>query len=398
MCIQIGLLGKTNVGKSTFFSAATEIPVKIGNFPYTTIKPNIGTAYVTTRCACEYFEIEHKNIFCINGTRLIPIKLIDVAGLIPGASIGKGLGNKFLDDASHAKILIHVVDISGSTDLYGQFLFAGAHDPLEDIKFVENEFEQWFKQILKREWKNLTKATKNNNINLVDSIAYRFSGLSIKKSEIYEVLKQLSLLSKKPSDWNDYDIELFSNELRKKTKPIIIAANKADICSDLKIINKIKNNLDITICSAEYELVLRKATKAGLIDYFSGNKCFKIFYNKTSKQQLDILLKIKKTLSKINSTGIQSALNTAVFDILNFMVVYPVEDENNISNKSGVVLPDAKLVPSNATIKDIAYGIHKDIHKGFLYGINVKTKKRVGDNYKLRNGDVIKIVSSLSKK
>jgi hypothetical protein len=156
--LQIGLLGKANVGKSTFFSAATETPVASGNFPFTTIEPNVGVAYVQSDCACKHFGIKHENELCVNGTRFIPIKLIDIAGLVPGAHEGKGLGNQFLDDARQAEVLIHVVDIAGTTDIQGQPVPVGTHDPLEDIAFVQEEFDQWFSDILKREWDRSEKS------------------------------------------------------------------------------------------------------------------------------------------------------------------------------------------------------------------------------------------------
>lgn len=392
----IGLFGKTNVGKSTFFAAATQAPVKIGNFPFTTIAPNTGIAYVNASCPCKHFKIKHENPFCINGTRLIPIKIVDVAGLVPGASSGKGLGNKFLDDASKAKILIHVVDISGSTDSNGIPKTIGSYNPIDDIKFIENELEAWFKQILIREWKNLINL-KNYKIDLVESIYNRFSGLSISKSEILFVLNKLKLLSKNPHNWNDDEIEQFLSELRKKTKPILIAANKADLCADLKIVYKI-THADIMLCSAATELILRKAKLKGFVNYEPWDHKFAIIDNNMSNQQMEALQNVKVILDKINSTGIQNILNKAVFDILNWIVVYPVENENSLSNKSNVVLPDAKLLPPNSTVKDLAYEIHADLGRGFLYAIDVKTKKRISDDYKLQNNDVIKIVSRSSRK
>jgi ribosome-binding ATPase YchF (GTP1/OBG family) len=77
--------------------------------------------------------------------------------------------------------------------------------------------------------------------------------------------------------------------------------------------------------------------------------------------------------------------------------VYPVEDETKFSNKDGEILPDAKLLPDNATAKNLAETIHQDIAKGFLYAIDVKTKQRIGADQQLKNGDVIKIISSLSR-
>jgi ribosome-binding ATPase YchF (GTP1/OBG family) len=395
--MQIGLLGKANVGKSTFFSAATETPVPTGNFPFTTIEPNIGVAYVQSDCACKHFEIPHENPLCVNKIRFIPVKLIDVAGLVPGAHEGKGLGNQFLDDARQAEVLIHVVDIAGTTDLQGQSVPIGSHDPLEDVEFVQNEFDQWFVNILQREWDKITREIDQKRAKLTDGIAKRFTGLGIKDYQVQDVLQKLNLISKNPKEWVDSDIQTFVKELRKNTKPIIIAANKADLCKDLDIIKKISDTL-VVPCSAETELLLRKASKGGLVNYSPGDESFSILENKEilpqQKKALDV---VKSVFSKIQSTGVQKILNTAVFDSLKFIVVYPVEDETKLTNKDGDVLPDAKLLSENSTAKDLAGLIHADIAKGFLHAIDCKTKQRIGGDHKLKNGDVIKIVSTLSR-
>ncbi|PIN84063.1 MAG: redox-regulated ATPase YchF [Nitrosopumilales archaeon CG11_big_fil_rev_8_21_14_0_20_33_24] len=395
--MQIGLLGKANVGKSTFFSAATETPVPIGNFPFTTIQPNIGVAYVKSDCACKHFGIKHQNPLCVNGTRFIPVKLIDVAGLVPGAHEGKGLGNQFLDDARQAEVLIHVVDIAGATDIQGQPIPIGTHNPLEDVDFVENEFDQWFTDILRREWDKLTREIEQKRAKLTDGIAKRFTGLGIKDYQVQDVLHKLELISKNPKDWNDSDIHTFVKELRKNTKPIIIAANKADLCKDLDIIKKIPDAIVIP-CSAETELLLRKASKSGMIHYESGDEKFSIVENKEILPQQQKALDLVNTVfSKIHSTGIQKILNLAVFDLLKLVVVFPVEDETKLTNKNGDVLPDAKLLPQDSTAKDLAGLIHADIAKGFLHAIDCKTKQRIGSDHKLKHGDVIKIVSTLSR-
>jgi len=394
--LQIGLLGKANVGKSTFFSAATETPVPTGNFPFTTIEPNVGIAYVKSECACKHFGINHKNVLCVNGTRFIPVRLIDVAGLVPGAHEGKGLGNQFLDDARQAEVLIHVVDIAGTTDLQGQPVSVGSHDPLEDIKFVHEEFDQWFLDILKREWDKLTREIDQKRAKIVDGIAKRFTGLGVKDYDIQDTLQKLELISKNPKEWSDSDLLTFVKELRKNTKPIIIAANKADLCKDVEIIKKIPDQ--VILCSAETELLLRKASKAGIVNYEPGDETFSIAADKeilpTQQKALDV---VKTVFSKLHSTGVQKILNAAVFDLLKFIVVYPVEDESKLTNKDGDILPDAKLLPEESTAKDLAGVIHADIAKGFLHAIDCKTKQRIGGDHKLKNGDVIKIVSTLSR-
>jgi len=397
LCVlQIGLIGKANVGKSTFFSAATETTVASGNFPFTTIEPNIGVAYVQSDCACKHFDLKHENPLCINGTRLIPVKLIDVAGLVPGAHEGKGLGNQFLDDARQAEILIHVVDIAGTTDIQGQPISVGSHDPLEDIEFVQDEFDQWFVDILKREWDKITREIDQKRAKLTDGIAKRFSGLGIKDYQVQSVLQKQGLISRNPKEWNDSDIENFVKELRHNTKPMIIAANKADLCKDLDILKKITGT--VVPCSAETELLLRKATKAGMINYTSGDTGFKINTEKEipipQQKALDLVSKI---FSKIPSTGIQKILNSAIFDSLNLITVFPVEDESKFTNKEGVIFPDTKLLPQDSTAKDLASLIHADIAKGFLHAIDCKTKQRISGDQKLKHGDVIKIVSTLSR-
>lgn len=396
--MQIGLLGKTNVGKSTFFSAATETIAQIGNYPFTTIEPNVGIAHVKTECACRHFKLEHKHPLCINGIRYIPIKLIDVAGLVPGAHEGKGLGNKFLDDARQAEVLIHVVDASGSTDIQGHPVPVGTHDPLEDVKFVEDEFDAWMKQILAREWQKLTREMEARGAKLVQSIAQRFSGLGIKEYDVEIVLQHLNLIAKKPHDWNDADLTVFVKELRKKTRPMIIAANKADLCHELTIVDKIKKERSVIPCSAETELLLKKASKGGLIDYFPGEKNFKIKNGvNLNLQQQKALELVNAVLSKIGTTGVQQILNSACFELLKLIVVYPVEDEHKLSNKNGEVLPDARLLPLGSTAKDLAATVHADLARGFLHAVDAKTKQRIGAEHQLKNNDVIKIVSTLSR-
>ena len=393
----IGLLGKANVGKSTFFSAATETAVPIGNYPFTTIEPNMGVTYVRTKCACKHFSIIHKNELCLDGIRLVPVKLIDVAGLVPGAHEGKGLGNKFLDDARQAEVLIHVVDVAGTTDIQGQPVPVGTHDPLEDIAFVESEFDQWFKQILDREWQKLLREITQKTTNLVDGITKRFSGLGVREFQVSDILKELNLSTKKPSEWTDSDILDFVKKLRKKTKPVLVAANKADLCKDLSIVDKIKQGNHVVMCSAESELLLRKASKAGLIKYVPGDSTFEIQSKSLNPQQQQALDLVKTVLVKTRTTGIQEAINYAVFDLLKFITVYPVEDENHLSNKDGAVLPDARLLLEGSTAKDLAGTIHADLAKGFLFAVDVKKKLRISADHVLHDGDVVKIVSSMSR-
>ncbi|HJU12911.1 MAG TPA: redox-regulated ATPase YchF [Candidatus Nitrosotalea sp.] len=396
--MQIGLLGKTNVGKSTFFSAATQTTAQIGNYPFTTIEPNVGIVYVKAECACRHFGIPHLHDLCVNGTRYIPIKLIDVAGLVPGAHQGKGLGNKFLDDARQAEVLIHVVDASGSTDIQGQPVPPSTHNPLEDVRFVEEEFDQWMKQILHREWHKLSRELESKSGKMIQAITQRFSGLGVVEYDVEYVLHHLNLQTKKALEWGEEDMLAFVKELRRRTKPIIIAANKADLCHDLGVLDELKKVHETIACSAETELLLRKAAKAGLIEYLPGDKTFKVkdgvSLNPQQQKALDLA---RKVTEKFGGTGVQSVLDSACFSLLKLIVVYPVEDESKLTNRNGEVLPDARLLLPGSTARDLARTVHEDLAKGFLYAVDAKTKQRVGAEHQLKNGDVIKIVSALSR-
>jgi ribosome-binding ATPase len=396
--MQIGLLGKTNVGKSTFFSAATQTTAQIGNYPFTTIEPNVGIAYVKTNCACKHFAIDHNHPLCVSGIRFIAIKLVDVAGLVPGAHEGKGLGNKFLDDARTSEVLIHVVDASGSTDMQGQSVPMGTHNPLEDVKFVEEEFDQWMKQILQREWQKLTRELESKSGKVIQAIAQRFSGLGIDEYDVETVIHNLNLHSKKPHDWSPDELDSFVKTLRKRTKPIIISANKADLCHDLNILDEFKKIHPTIACSAETELLLRKAARGGIIEYIPGEKSFKIKVGiNLNPQQKNALDLAEKVVSKLGGTGVQQTLDYACFELLKLITVFPVEDETKLSNKNGEILPDAKLLRPGSTARDLAKSIHQDLANGFLFAIDAKTKQRVGAEHQLKNGDVLKIVSTLSR-
>jgi len=387
----IGVVGKTNTGKTTFFSAATLVDAKIAPFPFTTIEPNIGKAYVRAKCP----EVELKvkcnphNSLCENGIRLIPMDVIDVAGLVPDAHLGRGLGLKFLDDLRVADVLIQVVDASGTTDAEGKP--CDFYDPANEIKFLEEEIAYWVFGIMKRSWSKIKGGD-------ADALAGLLSGLKVTKEQIEKTLEK-TYLSIEKINWSDGDILNFSRELRKNSKPILIAANKIDLPNAHDNYIKLKEKFPekiIVPCSAESELALRKAGERGIIKYVPGDNDFQILKNDIPKKQMDGLQFIReKILSTYKGTGVQELVNKAVFEQLNLIVVYPVEDENKFSNHFGVVLPDALLMEHGSTTLDLAAKIHTDLAKNFVCAIDARTKMRLGRQHQLKTGDVLKVVANM---
>jgi len=383
--MQIGIIGKPSSGKSTFFKAATMIDVPIASYPFTTIKPNIGMGHVTTKCACKEYNVKcnPKNSICKNGMRYIPVKLLDVAGLVPDAHLGKGMGNEFLDDLRQASCLIHVVDVSGTTDVEGRP--AKDYDPCNDIRFLEREIDLWFSKIVQRALEKYNQKIKYSKVDLVDILTNQLTGLQVTKEHITHVLENTGI----------EDIEKFSTEIRKLSKPILISANKSDLSESEENIKKMRKEFsDLTIIptSSASEIALKNAVENNLIDYTKDDFIVKDS-SKLDKKQLDGLDFIKdNVLTKYGSTGVQQCLNEAVFHMLGYIVVYPVADINKLTDKKNNVLPDAFLVKEGTTLKEFAGMVHSDMADKFIGGLEAKTKMKLGTDYKLKNNDVIKIL------
>ena len=402
MTLTIGIIGKPSCGKTTFFNAACLTNAKVSEIPFTTIQPNIGVSYVKSKCICKELNVTDnpKNSICINGNRFAPIRLLDVAGLVPDAHKGKGLGNKFLNDLIGADVLIHIVDITGALDKSGNMVSIGENDPYEDILFLENEIDLWFKEILERQdWNKFTRGILSERKNFVEELYNRLSGVKISKKQIVLALRELNLDNRDPSTWTEENLLDFSKKLRSISKPILIVANKIDkeiAEKNLELLEK-KHSGPIFPCSALAEQVLRKYDEEKVIGYIPGSNDFKILnQEKLSNNEVETLKKIKSRILKpYKGTGIQNVLNYASFSIANQICVYPVSDINTFSDNKGNILPDVFLVKKGTLLREfVKEKIHSDLAKNFIFGIDVRTKKRLGENYELKNNDIIKIMTS----
>ena len=393
----IGVVGKPSTGKSTFFKAATLAEVAIAPHPFTTIKPNHAIAFVKVKCIEGEFKVKCTPRFgyCINENRFVPIDLIDVAGLVEGSHEGKGLGLSFLSDLNQADALIHIIDISGSTNEKGESVKPLSHDPLKDVKFLEHELDMWYLGIMKKGWEKFARTVQQENQNIKKALSKQLSGLKATELIVEEAIKKLKL-THHPTEWSNDDLKNLASELRKATKPMIIAANKIDINGSKLNFDRMKEafpEYQIIPCSADSELALREAAKHKLIEYVPGENDFKIISDKLTSEQKGALEYIKKNvLDAYGSTGVQTLLDFAVFTMLKYLAIFP-GGMNNLKDSEGRTIPDCYLMPEKSTALDFAFRLHTDFGKNFIKAYDVRSKRVIGKEYLLKNRDIIEIVT-----
>ena len=394
----IGIVGKANVGKSTFFKALTLAEVEIANYPFTTIKPNEGVAFVKVDCVDKEFNVkcQPKHGYCLNNERFVPIRVLDVAGLVPGAHLGKGMGNQFLDDLRQADVLVHIVDVAGTTNEKGDSIEPGNYDPSDDIRFLETELDMWYLGLIKKGWDKFAKGINQGRPQLSKAVSNQLSSLGVTEELMESMIRKLSL----PEDiikWDEETLKNIAVELRKTTKPMIVACNKIDVPGAAENFAKLENEFPdhmLVACSAESELALREAAKHNLIKYIPGENNFEIIaedkLNDRQKKGLEFMK--KNVLEKFGSTGVEQVLDDAVYKLLSCIAVFPVAS-SHLKDKEGNILPDCLLVQNGITALEFAFKVHTDIGNSFIRAINMKTKQIISKEHKLKHRDVIEVVT-----
>jgi len=403
MPIKIGLIGKTNTGKTTFFNSSTLSSDEISTYPFTTKKSSTSTGYANTPCVHPEFNVidNPNNSRCEDGWRYIPIELIDLPGLIKDAWKGKGLGNQFLSIASQSDALLHVVDASGSIDATGKITETGSGDPVSDFADIEEELNMWYQKILEGNRDRLQKIIKSGDDH-VGALTELYQGVGVKRNHVKEALKTSGLEEKDIENYDMQDSKKFASYLRKISKPTLIVANKIDVKGADKNFERLReryNDMIVIPASADSELTLRRAEQKNLIKYSPGSEKFDILQtNELNQKQKDALDFIQSgIMGEYMRTGVQFAINVTVFKLLKMNSIYPVASPEKLSDKKGRVLPDLVLLKDGATVTDLAKEIHSDLTKGLLYAKDLRYNLRVPTNYQLRDRDVICLISASKK-
>ncbi|MFD1598844.1 redox-regulated ATPase YchF [Halobellus rarus] len=390
--LSLALAGKPNAGKSTFYKAATMADVDVGNYPFTTIDPNRGVTHARTRCPC--LDREERCGNCEGGVRYVPVELLDVAGLVPGAHEGRGLGNQFLDALTDSDAILAVLDAAGGTDAEGEPVEIGTYDPVEEADFVEAELEQWLAGIIERNWESIVRKSRSPDFDIDEALTEMLTGFGATEYDVAASLRAVEYPDD-PQQWSDGDRERLARDVRERTKPIVLVANKADVAPPENLDRLAESDKPVVSSTADGELALRTAAEAGVVEYLPGDEDFDVVGD-VSDAQREGLETIREVMADHGGTGVQRAIDTAVYDVLDMVTAYPVQNETRWTDGTGETLPDAFLLPRGSTPKDLAYAVHSDIGEGYLHAVDARSKRRIAEDYELEEGDVIKIVSTAS--
>ena len=355
---------------------------------FTTIDPQRAIGYLQIDCACARYGMSDRckpNYgSCADGRRSVPIELLDVAGLVPGAHQGKGLGNKFLDDLRHADALIHVVDVSGTTDAEGKN--TRGYDPSVDIAWLRSEIVAWIKGNLMERWGSIRRRHTATKSTAVETLQTQFSGYGSTGAVVARTLDRLAL--KEPlEDWSEETIERVVNAFADEKFPTVIALNKIDHPDADKNISKIAKMQDpntIVLCSAVSEIFLRRMAKQGYIRYTEGSEFVDSRedlvadgdpdggglkeLDEKNRNRIENLKDM--VLYRFGSTGVVQVLSKAA-EILGLVPVFPVRNSTTFASgasDSKVVFRDCVLVKKNTTVADVGRKIMGDAPIAYIEG------------------------------
>ncbi|XJO76292.1 hypothetical protein BDV3_006836 [Batrachochytrium dendrobatidis] len=371
-------------------SIVSDATAKVGNFPFTTIKPNQGMAYVLIDCPCSRFDKQSlckpRYGKCVQGKRHVPIKILDVAGLVPGASQGNGLGNQFLDDLRTADALIHVVDVSGTTDESGKVTVG--YNPINDIDWLKSEISNWIYFNLWKKWGNIVRRHMATRSSTAETLQLQFSGYGANLAMVNRFLDKFP--DKRSLDmWNSDTVMMMVNAFIAERFPTLVALNKIDLPDSDKNIDLISRKYgqdNIVLVSALAETFLRKLHKQKFIKYHEGTDVFELAEDQVDPSVEEKLLtlddKARNRLERVQDlvlfryghTGVQECLQQMIA-LLKLVPVFPVRNINSFSSSSGTrmggVFRDCMFVQPGTTIRQLAGMVHPDLDKYYQYAETV---------------------------
>lgn len=288
MGLTAGIVGLPNVGKSTLFNAITKQKILAANYPFATIDPNVGVVVVPDERLDFLNELYHPK-------NLVPttIEYTDIAGLVKGASVGEGLGNKFLSHIREVDAIVEVVRCFENDDIIH---VEGTVDPIRDIEIINLELMLADLEVINNRLNKVSKkavmskdkeAMKENDIleklksNLEKNIPLRQVEFDL---EELEFIKGFNLLTLKPiiyianvneedliEDNNVYVQRVREYAIKENSEVITVCAKIEEDLADLSDIEKAEFLLDLGIKESGLDKLIKATYKLlGLATYFTA--------------------------------------------------------------------------------------------------------------------------------
>ncbi|GEM_PF-2378942 len=388
------IIGKPNSGKSSFFKSLTFYSFQNAKDIVLESDFNLGKAFVIADCPDKLFnkKCNPREGFCKHGKRYIPIDIMDTPGIIRRNS-EKNLEDKFVHAIKDAEGFINVIDISGTTDENGKGVVLGSYDPLQDFEWVENEIYYWFYSRIKKNILSIKRKIFLDKNKKFEKVVQIIQSFKISREKIIYSMKKFNIDEDSIFNIDDETLFKFLIYLFRLSKPFVYVANKIDLISSKKYYEKaLKKYKDKIIlpASSYIELGLLTLEKEGKIEYFPLDG--EIIIKKKDKYTENFVEYAKMSFfENFKVNGVFLSLNTLIFNLLGYIVVYPVKNID-LTDSNGNVMPDAIFLKYGSNIRDLARRIHKDLDKDIIKGIELKTKKILSEEDILQNGDVIKIL------
>lgn len=254
--------------------------------------------------------------------------------------------------------------------------------------------DRWLAGIVERNWESVERKSRSPDFDIDEALTEMLTGFGADEYDVTATLREIEY-PENPRDWDDETREALARDLRARTKPIVLVANKVDIAPQEHIEALREVDKPVVPCTANGELALRNGAEAGVVDYDPGDEEFDLVGDVSDKQQRG-LEQVREVMAAHGGTGVQASLNEAVYGLLDHFTAYPVQNDSKWTDGTGNVLPDAFLLPDGSTPPDLAYAVHTDIGEGYLHAVDARESRRIGEDHELSEGDVIKIVSTAS--